>query len=77
MGKLKHKELSALNADDLKGKLLELRKELMKDNAQVARGTTPKSAGKLKTAKKDIARILTVLRQKELLPSPKKSEGGN
>ena len=66
MPRLKHKELLNLNNDDLKGKLLELRKELMKDNAQIARGTTPKSSGKLRTTKKDIARILTVLREKEI-----------
>ncbi len=66
MTTLKYKELKNLTPDDLKNKLSELKKELMKDNAQIARGTTPKSAGKIKTAKKDIARICTVLREKEL-----------
>ena len=66
MAKLKHKELVKLSEDDLKNKLLELKKELMKDNAQIASGTVPKSSGKIRTAKKDIARILTVLRQKEI-----------
>ncbi len=66
MAKLKYKELKNLTPDDLKNKLLELKKELMKDNAQIARGTTPKSAGKIRTTKKDIARISTVLREKEL-----------
>ncbi|MBI2135651.1 50S ribosomal protein L29 [Candidatus Woesearchaeota archaeon] len=66
MAKLKYKELKNLTPDDLKNKLSELKKELMKDNAQIARGTTPKSAGKIRTAKKDIARISTVLREKEL-----------
>jgi len=66
MTALKYKELKNLNSDDLKNKLSELKKELMKDNAQIARGTTPKSAGKIRTAKKDIARICTVLREKEL-----------
>lgn len=65
MAKLKYKELKNLTSDDLKNKLSELKKELMKDNAQIARGTTPKSPGKIRTTKKDIARILTALSQKE------------
>ena len=66
MAKLKHKELVKLSEDDLKNKLLELKKELMKDNAQIARGTVPKSSGKIRTAKKDIARLMTEQKQREI-----------
>jgi len=49
---------------DLKKRLIELRMELMKNNAQVAIGTTPKSPGQLRQLKKTIARILTILKEK-------------
>ena len=61
---MKHKELKMLPEPELKKKLEELHKELMKDNAQVATGTIPKNPGKLKVTKKTIARIHTLLAQK-------------
>ena len=58
---MKIKELRAMREPELKQKIHELKKELMKDNAQVATGTVPKNPGKLKLAKKTIARINTIL----------------
>lgn len=69
---MKIKELRGLGETDLKQKMQELQKELMKDNAQVATGTIPKNPGKLKLAKKTIARIHTLLSQKA---SPAKTGG--
>jgi ribosomal protein L29 len=63
---MKIKELRGLNKTDLNQKLEELYKELMKENAQVATGTVPKNPGKLKVAKKTIARIKTLLVEKEV-----------
>ncbi len=62
---MKAKELRAMGEPELKQKMNELYRELMKDNAQVATGTIPKSPGKLRLAKKTIARIKTILTQKE------------
>ncbi len=62
---MKIKELRGMGDADLKQKIQELHKELMKDNAQVATGTIPKNPGKLRLAKKTIARIRTILAQKE------------
>jgi large subunit ribosomal protein L29 len=80
MAKLKHKELIAMSDDDLKSKLHELRKGIMKEKAQIARGTTLKSPGKLKIMKKDVARILTVIsikdKSKEESKTHKVSDGG-
>ncbi len=59
---MKFKELKAAPESELKAKLSELRKELVKAYAQVATGTVPKSPGQIKTARKTIARILTILR---------------
>lgn len=61
---MKAKEIRALSEKNLNDKLEELRKELIKDNAQIATGTHPKSPGRVKVTKKTIARILTVLREK-------------
>ena len=69
---MKVKELRALGEPELKNKMTELYKELMKDNAQVATGTIPKNPGKLRLAKKTIARIKTLLAQKV---SPAKADG--
>ncbi len=62
---MKKKELKLMSNADMKGKLDDLKKELMKFNTQIATGTTPKSPGQIKTTKKDIARILTILKTKE------------
>lgn len=62
---MKIKELRSLSEPDLKEKLVSLQKEIMKDNAQVAIGTVPKSPGKLRSAKKTVAKIRMILAQKE------------
>ena len=58
---MKFKELKKLDNKSLNEKKKELKLELMKDNAQVAIGTVPKNPGKIKLAKKTIARINTIL----------------
>ena len=40
---LKTKETRAMSEEDLKNRLEELKKELIKHNAQIATGTTPKN----------------------------------
>ena len=62
---MKIKELKALSQNDLNSKKTELYKELMKDNAQISTGTIPKNPGKIRLAKKTIARINTLLSQKK------------
>ena len=59
------KELRTINISDLKNKLIELERELMKYNAQIAIGTVPKSPGLVKDTKKAIAKIKTILKEKE------------
>ena len=61
---MKAKEIRSLSKEDLDVKLVELKKELIKLNAQISTGTTPKSPGQVKEVKKNIARILTVLTEK-------------
>ena len=61
---MKIKEIRGMDSGSLNEKLSDLKKELVKINAQVAIGTTPKSPGQVKAIKKTIARILTVLKEK-------------
>ncbi len=61
---MKAKDLKNLSKSDLENKLVEIKKELMMDYAQISAGTPPKSPGMLKQRKKTIARILTIIRSK-------------
>ncbi len=63
---LKTKEIRGMTNEDLNAKLEELKKELIKINAQIATGTTPKSPGQVRQIKRTIARILTVIKEKEV-----------
>ena len=56
-------QLKGMDHHGLKQKLSELEMELIKENAQIAIGTIPKSPGKIRTMKKTIARIKHFLSQ--------------
>ena len=43
---------------------MELRTELMKDHAQISSGTAPQNPGMMNERRKNIARILTILKEK-------------
>ncbi|HIH31487.1 TPA: 50S ribosomal protein L29 [Candidatus Woesearchaeota archaeon] len=60
---MKFKELAKLQKEELDKKLTELKTELMKLNAQVAIGTTPKSTKMIRELKKNIARFETLRMQ--------------
>ena len=55
-------EMKGMGAEEINSKIAELKKELIKQNAQIATGITPKSPGKVREMKKTIARLLTKLR---------------
>ena len=61
---MKVKELKVMNKRDLESKMVELKKELMKINSQIAIGTIPKSPGKVREIKRTIAKILTLKHEK-------------
>ena len=65
MALINKKEINNLSVADLKNKLVEIKKQLMKHNAQIAIGIVPKSPGLVKETKKAIAKIKTILHQKE------------
>jgi large subunit ribosomal protein L29 len=58
-------ELDELNSVDLETKLREAKEELFNLRFQAATGQL-ESHGRLRTVKKDIARIYTVVREREL-----------
>ena len=64
MAKIKIKELKKKSINELSSKLFELKKELMKENTQIAIGTVPKSPGSIKIIKKNIAIITNLIKEK-------------
>ena len=62
---MKNKEIKNLSKAELEEKLAEIRKQLMKDNTQASSGTIPKNPGMIKANKKTIAKILTIIKQKQ------------
>ena len=61
---MKSKDIKSKSKEEVESQLLDLRKELIKLNTQVATGTTLKSPGQVKKIKKNIARLLTELKTK-------------
>ncbi len=61
---MKAKDLKQMSVAELNGKLSDMRKELVKHNAQVALGANIKNSKMIGNIKKDIARILTILSEK-------------
>jgi large subunit ribosomal protein L29 len=62
--RVKAKDLRKFSQVELDKKMLELRKALMKANAQVATGTVPENPGDVKNLKKGIAIINTLKTEK-------------
>ena len=62
---IKTKELKKIDPKELESKLEQLRKDLIKYNAQISTGTPPENPGQVKSTKKTIARILTILKNKQ------------
>ena len=60
------KEIRTLDKSTLNEKEIELKKELVKMNAQVAIGTALKNPGQVREIKKTIARIVAIQNEKAL-----------
>ncbi len=58
---MKYTQIKEMQTEELQKKLQEARRELVKLNATVATGSASQSPGKVRTAKKTIARMLTEL----------------
>lgn len=62
---MKIKELRKMDKNTMDSKIAELKKDLMKLNAQVATGTIPENPGRIRSIKKTFARINTILNEKK------------
>ena len=62
---MKIKEIRVMDKNAFQEKLLELKKELVKMNAQVAIGSAIKNPGQIKMIKKTIAKIYTIQTENE------------
>jgi large subunit ribosomal protein L29 len=58
------KEFRGLAREELSSRMMELKRELLKLNVEVASGANTSSPGKIRQVKKNIARILTILNEK-------------
>ena len=56
-------EVRALNAADRQARLVELKRELMQERGVQAMGGSTPSPGKIRTLRREIARILTIDRE--------------
>ena len=63
MAIIRKNELKQMNESQINERLIALKKELMRYNAQIAVGTTPENPGRVRELKKTIARLLTILHQ--------------
>ena len=63
MAQLKMKSIRELNENDLKSRLEQSRVELAKMRTDAAKGTLRKESGKIRSLRKEIARILTRLNE--------------
>jgi large subunit ribosomal protein L29 len=62
---MKAAELRDLSDEDLRGKLRELQEELFNLRFQLATGQI-ENVGRIRTVRRDIARLQTILRQRQL-----------
>ena len=65
MARVKLKTLQEMNRSDLTQKLSELEAELMKLKSERAKGTLKKETGSIRWMRRDIARILTILNERQ------------
>tara|TARA_Y100000310_G_C20556192_1_gene750624 strand:- start:718 stop:1077 length:360 start_codon:yes stop_codon:yes gene_type:complete len=63
---MKMQKIRELDQGSMKEKLVTMRSDLAKEKALVASGTKSEKAGNVRNTKKTLARMLTVLREREL-----------
>ncbi len=66
MGRMKLKTIREFNDEDLDAKLTELKAQLSKLRSEGAKGTLKKETGSIRWIRRDIARIMTISKEREL-----------
>ncbi len=67
-------EIRDMGKAEIEEKLRQAKKELRKERSIIASGTRPDNPCKIRSIRKNIARMLTVLREKELIGEKNKKE---
>ncbi|MBP2143017.1 large subunit ribosomal protein L29 [Methanococcus voltae] len=65
MAILKANEIRELSLEEMQEKIVEMKKELMKEGVNKATGGSPSNPGKIQALKRTIARVLTIMKEKE------------
>ena len=66
MSRMKLTTLREMNNNDLQDKLLELKADLAKLRSEGAKGTLKKESASIRWARRDIARILTLINERKI-----------
>ncbi len=63
---MKAKDMQKMSVEEITQKLVEAKQELAREKATIASGTKSENTGKIRKLKRDIARMFTVMNQKEV-----------
>lgn len=76
MALLKTKDIRAMSSEERDSKLNELRSDLMHERGVAAMGGAPKNPGKIQAIRRNISRLLTIMREEERLKERSVKKGG-
>lgn len=76
MALLKTKDIRAMTSEERVSKLGELRSDLMHERGVAAMGGAPKNPGKIQAIRRNISRLLTIMREEEKLKDRSVKKGG-
>lgn len=76
MALLKSKDIRAMSSDERESKLKELRSDLMHERGVAAMGGAPKNPGKIQSLRRNISRLLTIIREEEKMKERSVKKGG-
>jgi large subunit ribosomal protein L29 len=62
---LKTKDIRAITPEERESRLKELRGDLMHERGVAAMGGAPRNPGKIQAIRRNIARVLTIIREEE------------
>lgn len=65
MALLRSKDIRAMTPEERDNKLKELRSDLMHERGVAAMGGAPKNPGKIQAIRRNISRMLTIMREEE------------
>ncbi|MFQ6060053.1 MAG: 50S ribosomal protein L29 [Thermoplasmata archaeon] len=73
---LKTKDIRAMTPEERESKLRDLRSDLMHERGVAAMGGAPKNPGKIQAIRRNISRLLTIIREEEKMKERIEKKGG-